>query len=139
VGLVGPNDVRDLQTKVRSYHESILVSLDSWVRQGNKLDASTGPFSQGAWDALTKREEAFLAESVAEWNPLAYVLAGSAYERGREILTDLDSWRDHLAGMKAPQVPEPIAVPHADLGIAGGLGFALAAIVAIMVLRDLKH
>jgi hypothetical protein len=137
VGLVGPNDVRDLQTKVQTYHEAILASVDSWVRAGNKLPAD-GKYGQGAWDSLTKREESFLAESVAEWNPLAYLMAGSAYDRGRELIAEMDGWRDELARLKAPNVPDPVPVPHSDLGIAGGLGFALVAIVAILALREMR-
>ena len=138
VGMVGPHDVEDLQLKVKTYHEALLVALDAWVRAGNKLPDDNSTWSSQAWDALSSREASFEAESMAGWNPLAYLYAGASYERGRELIDELDKWRDHFAEQKMPDVPNPVPVPHSDVGLAGGLGFALAAVVAILVLREMK-
>jgi hypothetical protein len=135
--MVGPDDVRDLQAKVTSYYGQILVALDNLRRGGTNLLA-TGKFTDAAWDELTTREAAFAAESSSEVNPLAYVYAGSAYDRGRGLLTELDAWRDELDSLKAPGVPPPIVVPNADLGITGGIGLALLAVVAFMALREFR-
>lgn len=137
VGLVGPNDVKTLQTKVHDYRSALQVSVDAMAKAGNPLPHDQSQFSIQAWGDLVGRCTQFEDESTNTINPLAYILAGSAYDRGRELIADLDTWRDHLAAQKAPQVPAPVAVPNSDLGIAGGLGFALAALVAIMVLREL--
>lgn len=138
VGLVGPNDVKTLQTKIHDYRAALQVSVDAMAKAGNPLPHDQSQFSIQAWGDLVGRCVQFEDESTNALNPLAYLLSGSAYERGRELLTDLDAWRDHLAAQKAPSVPAPVAVPGSDLGIAGGLGFALAAIVAILVLHELK-
>ncbi len=137
VGMVGPDDIRDLQTKVTSYHGQILVALDNLRRAGTNLPTS-GKFTDAAWDELTKREEAFNAESSSELNPLAYLYAGSAYDRGRAILTELDAWRDELDSLKAPGVPPPVEVPGADFGIAGGYGMLLLVAVALYAMREFK-
>lgn len=137
VGLVGPSDVRDLQRKVRPYFDALEQAITK-LQPPLPLDQST--FSGQAWVQTSERTAAFLNEEMtSDLNPLAYILAGSAYERGRQVIDNLDGWRDYLSSRKAPNVPDPVPVPHADLGLAGGIGFALAAIVAILVLRDLKH
>lgn len=137
VGLVGPNDVKALQTKVHDYRAALQVSVDAAAKAGNPLPLDQSQFSIQAWGDLVGRCSDFENESTSEINPMAYILAGSQYDRGRELIQDLDTFRDHLAAQKAPNVPAPVAVPNSDLGFAGGLGFALAAIVAIMVLREL--
>lgn len=140
MGVVGPNDVRALQTKVQHYHELLLVALDTFKRGGAALPTS-GPFTQDAWDALTAREEQFLAESVSELNPMAYIFAGGAYDRGRELIASLDTWRDWLANQKAPgvTVPDAIPVPGSDLSIASALGLAGAALLAFLIFRELHR
>jgi hypothetical protein len=145
VGLVGPHDVQELQSKVKAYHELLLVAVDDVVRQGKTFPADGSTFSKQAWDDLSEREAQFVAESSAAWNPMAYLYSGSSYERGRKLIVELDAWRDHLASLvqTLPEatrakvtVPDPVAVPHSDLGIAGGLGFALAGLIAILALRE---
>jgi hypothetical protein len=137
VGLVGPNDVKVLQTKVHDYREGLQVAVNAVAAAGDPLPHDGGKFSIQAWGDLTGRAVEFEGESTSDLNPLAYLYAGTAYDRGRELIEELDAWRDELARKKAPNVPAPVAVPHSDLGIAGGIGFALAALVAILALREL--
>jgi hypothetical protein len=142
VGLVGPHDVQELQTKVKAYHESLLVAVDDIVRAGKPFPNDGSTFSKQAWDELSEREAQFEAESSGAWNPLAYLYSGSAYERGRRLISELDAWRDHLASLAQGMpdakisVPDPIPVPHSDLGIAGGMGLALVAFVAFLAFRE---
>jgi len=136
VGFATPNDVRDLQTKVQAYHEQLLIALTNLQQAGTPLP-STGSFTQAAWDAMTKREEAFLAVSVNELNPLAWVDASSAFEQGRSIVTELDAWRDQLATLKAPGVPSaPMPVPGSQTGLFGDIGTGLMLVLGIMLLHE---
>lgn len=135
VGLVGPNEVKDLQRRVHDYHTKIIASHDGL----QKAKPGTIPaLREHDWVDLGMRIIAFEDENWTAWNPMNYVFAGAAYDRGRGLIEELDTWRDQLAAWDAPDVPAPLPVPHSDLGLAGGLGFALAAVVAIMVMRELK-
>ena len=138
VGLVGPADVRMLQTKVHDYRASLQTSVDAGGTSGKGLPLDNSKHSIQAWGDLVARCVAFESESANDYNPLAYILAGSAYDRGRQLIDELDGFRDALVALKVPNVPDAVPVPHSDLGIAGGLGFALAAVVAIFLLRELK-
>jgi hypothetical protein len=132
VGMVGPTDVRDLQARVRSYFSALEQSVASV-----KLPLDQSAFSGQAWVRMSERVGQFLNEEATnDWNPLAHIYAGAAYERGRVIIDDLDKWRDQLATLKATNVPAPLPVPHSDIGLAGGLGFVAAAVVILMLLRN---
>ena len=134
VGMVGPADVRDLQTRVRSYFSALEQSVAA-VKPPLPLDQSA--FSGQAWVRMSERVGVFLNESVdSDWNPIAYIYAGATYERGRQIIDDLDKWRDQLATLKAPNVPAPLPVPNSDIGLAGGIGIVAAAIVVFMLLKN---
>lgn len=138
VGLVGPNDIKTLQARVHDYRNAIQASIDLAAAQGRVLlPLDQSQYSVQAWSDTTGRSVAFETESTAAWNPLAYLYAGTAWDRGRDLIEELDRWRDHLDALKAPSVPAPVPVPHADLGIAGGIGYALFAILAIFAFRDL--
>lgn len=135
VGFSTPNDVRDLQTKVQAYHEQLLIALTNLRQGGQELPA--GAFSQDAWDAMTKREEAFLAVSVNELNPLAWVDASTAFAQGRALVTELDTWRDELASLKAPGVPaDPMPVPGSQTSFFGDIGTGLMLLVGLMLLHE---
>ena len=135
VGLVGPSEVKDLQRRVHDYHTKIIASHDGLQKADpSKISA----MREHEWTDLGMRIIAFEDENWTAWNPMNYVFAGAAYDRGRGLIEELDTWRDQLAAWKAPDVPDPLPVPHSDLGLAGGLGFALAAVVAIMLMRELK-
>lgn len=131
--MVGPSDVRDLQVRIRPYFSALEDAVGK-LKPPLALDQSQ--WSGQAWVQLSERVGRFLNEEhTSDWNPLAYLDAGASYERGRQVLTDLDAWRDELARRGAPNVPAAIAVPHADIGPIGGLGFILAAVVAILLLK----
>ncbi|HBZ69302.1 MAG TPA: hypothetical protein DEP35_06000 [Deltaproteobacteria bacterium] len=136
VGFSTPNDVRDLQTKVQAYHEQLLIALTNLQQAGTPLPSS-GPFTQAAWDAMTKREEAFLAVSVNELNPLAWVDASSAYNQGVALVTELDAWRDQLASLKAPGVPSaPMPIPSSQTSFFGDIGTGLLLVLGILALHE---
>lgn len=135
VGLVGPDDVRTLQTKVHDYRVALQASVDRAAGTPAALPLS-GAGSIADWADLVGRCSSF--ESESESGPLAYLYAGSAYDRGRELISELDKWRDTLDARKAPNVPSPIPVPHSDVGLAGGIGMVLAAVVVFMVLREFR-
>jgi hypothetical protein len=143
--MVGPTDVQDLQAKVQAYHEALLVALTdlntAWATGPQASGAplpTTGKFTQATWDDMTKREEAFLAVSVSELNPLAWVDAANAYETGRGLIGELDGWRDELATLKAPNVPAPIDVPSSKTSLFGDVGTGLMLLIAILALHELK-
>jgi hypothetical protein len=138
IGLVGPTDVAALQQKVAHYRALLEESIAAAAKAGNALPSDSSQFSQKAWVDQVARCSAFEEESTANINPLAYLYAGAAYDRGRTLITELDAWRDELERRKAPNVPAAVPVPASDLGIAGGMGFALAAVVAILLLREFK-
>jgi hypothetical protein len=138
VGLVGPDDVKALQAKVHDYRNALQASVDAVAAAGNPLPHDQSKFSIQAWADLVGRCVGFEGETTSGYNPFAYLYAGSAYDRGRELIVELDAFRDELANRQAPNVPAPMPVPHSELGIAGGIGFALAALVAILALRELR-
>jgi hypothetical protein len=138
VGLVGPTDVAALQQRVAHYRQMLEDSIAAAAKAGTQLPTDSSQYSQKAWVDQVARASAFEQESTSNINPFAYLYAGAAYDRGRVLIQELDGWRDELARLKAPNVPAPIPVPQSDLGIAGGMGFALAALVAILALRELR-
>ncbi len=147
VGLVGPDDVKALQTRVHDYQAALQVSVDALAKAGKPLASDNSQFSIQSWGDIAGRVSTFEGESTNAINPAAYIFAGSAYERGRQLIDELDSWRDHIAGLakqvpetsttKVP-VPDPVPVPHSDIGLGGGIGIALVAVVAILVLREMR-
>jgi hypothetical protein len=143
-GFSTPNDVADLQTKVRAYHEQLLVALDNlnaaWAQGPQKSGAplpTSGKFTQGTWDDLTTRVGKFLAVSVTELNPLAWVDASGAYAQGQGLVTELDAWRDELASLGAQGVPpSPMPIPQSQTSFFGDIGTGLMLILAILAFRE---
>lgn len=133
VGLVGPDDVKTLQTKVHDYRASLQASVDAAAGTPAALPL-TGVWSIASWGDVVGRCTQFENESTS--GPLAYLYAGSAYDRGRELITELDKWRDQLATHNAPNVPAAVPVPSSDLGLAGGIGMVLVAVVVFMAWRE---
>jgi hypothetical protein len=146
VGFSTPNDVADLQAKVRAYHEQLLVALTNletaWQQGPQKQGAplpTTGKFTQVSWDDLTSRVGTFLAVSAAELNPLAWVDASSAYAQGQGLVTELDAWRDELASLAAPGVPaSPMPIPQSQTSFFGDIGTGLLLVLGILLLRELR-
>lgn len=147
VGMVTPQQLKALQSKVQTYHESLLVALTNlqtaWQAgpqpQGAPLP-TTGKFTQATWDDMTQREEAFLAVSSNELNPLAWLDASSAYDQGRALITEMDAWRDELETLKAPGVPTtPLPVPASETSFLGDVGTGLMLVLAILAFREFGH
>jgi hypothetical protein len=135
---VGPNDVKTLQTKVHDYRAALQTSVDALATTGRPLAADNTRWSIQSWGDLVGRASSYEDESTSAINPMAYLYAGAQYDRGRDLIVELDAWRDELASLNAPNVPAAVPVPNSDLGLAGGIGFGLAAIVAILALRELR-
>jgi hypothetical protein len=143
--MIGPNDVKDLQTQVQTYHEQLLVALTNlntaWAQGPQKTGAplpTSGKFTQASWDAMTAREEAFLAVSVNELNPLAWVDAANAYEQGRALVSELDAWRDELETLGASGVPSPIPIPASKTSLFGDVTTGLMLVLGILLMRELR-
>ena len=137
VGLVGPDDVKTLQTKVHDYRSALQASVDAAAGTPAALPTDGSKWSIQAWGDLVGRCVEFEGRSTNWVNPFSHLYAGAAYDEGRSLITELDAWRDELETRKAPKVPAPVPIPQTDLGLAGGIGLALAAVVAILALREL--
>ena len=135
VGIVTPTDVKTLQTKVRDYHAQLQASVDRAAGTASALPLA-GDFSVAAWGDLAGRVSRFLDESTSEVNPLAYVHAGSAYDEGRDLVTELDRWRDELARRGAPAVPAAMPIPKTELGLGEGLGLAAVLLAALFLWHE---
>jgi hypothetical protein len=143
VGLVSCDDVKDLQEQVTAYQATLAATVAAFIRGGWHMPYDNGPHSSQAWADLAGRCERYLQESCT-----LGLFAGSQFDRGRSLVTSLDAWRDYLAselknvkpetGMPMPTVPAPVPVPKSDVSLMGGMGLGLAAVVAILVLHELR-
>jgi hypothetical protein len=136
--MVGPNDVADLQTKVHDYRASLQAVIDQAAGTPVAVPLQ-GPFSIAQWGDLVGRCVSFETESTSWVNPLNLFYAGSAYDRGRELIAELDKWRDELERRKVPNVPLPLPVPYSDIGLGSALGIGLGLVAAILLLHELKR
>lgn len=143
VGLVSCDDVRALQKRINSYRSALGTSIDLlkspgvWNAATKKWESrelgGVGPRSTPAWTALGERCSQYEEESCT-----LGLFAGSQFDRGRALVTELDGWRDFLASVSAPSLPDPVPTPASDVSLAGGIGWGLAAIVAVLVLREIR-
>lgn len=133
VGLIGPSDVAVLQDKVARYRFALQASINLMAPPGLP---TSGAFSQTSWLAIVEDCKAFEAESSAPWT---FLSSGGAYDRGRDLIGRLDGWRDQLANLKAPQVPDPIPVPNADVSFGGATLGVAALFIAYLLFRELKR
>jgi len=137
VGIVTPDDVKAMQSKVATYQATLQGVVDALTKAGKPLVTDQSQWSASAWSDLGTRVAAFQARTQEAWNPIDYLSSGSLYEQGRALITEQDGWRDELARRNAPNVPPPLAVPKSDLGLAGGVSLlALAALGVFLFLRD---
>jgi hypothetical protein len=132
VGLVSCDDVRAMQTRIKQYRDGLQASAGK-LPSDKALDYHGGERSVQAWADLVERCVRFEAESCH-----VGLFAGSQYDRGRELVTELDAWRDHLSSVDAPDLPAPVPVPKSDVSLLGGVGWGLAAVIAILVLREIR-
>lgn len=150
--MVSCDDVRALQKQVNAYHAALDDSIAQmhspgiYNAQTGTWEArdlgGTGERSSIVWRDLLDRCSQYEEESCT-----IGLFAGSQFDRGRALIVELDGWRDWLAGQRAatnPQtqstwtVPAPVAVPQSDVGIAGGLAWAAAAVIGILLLREMR-
>ena len=137
VGLVSCDDVRAMQKGIADQRDELQTAMAGLIGKGWTMPYHNEARSSQTWADLVGQCSGFEQES-------CYIglFAGTQYDRGRQLVTDLDGWRDWLAAQKAPSgevadVPAPVPIPKSDVGLAGGIGLALAAVVAIVLLHEL--
>lgn len=130
VGIVSCDDIKALQLRINQYRSALGTSFEQLPADQK---GTTGPHGELAWKALTDRcaqyenEECYLG-----------LFAGSQFDRGRALVTELDGWRDWLASIKAPSLPEPVPVPHAQASLFGAtanMGVLLAVLAGLYILK----
>jgi len=136
VGIVTQDDVRALQIKVSDYFAELQAVIADAANKGDFLPDHNEPRSVQTWADLAGRVDEYTHESPA------FVFTGGQYDRGRDLVGELDGWRDYLASKREgqgpmPNVPPPLPIPHSDVSIFGGMGGILALVVAVLVLREL--
>jgi hypothetical protein len=144
VGLVSCDDVQDLQKQVNTYRTRLGDSIDAltspgvWNKATSKWEprplGNVGPHGATAWRDLGDRASHFEEESC-----ILGIAAGSQFDRGRALITELDGWRDYLASIEAPELPAPVVVPHADVSIFGGVSIGLALVLGFLLLHEFHH
>lgn len=146
VGLVGPNDVVDIQRRVDDYRGAIQAAVDGLATAGTPLSHDSGRWSIQAWADVSGRATAFVGESHSVVNPGTYLFAGGDYERGRQLIIELDAWRDELAKRNAPNLPAPAPVPNSDVDILGKVGEIAEGLIVLAglylvakVVHDWRH
>ena len=130
MGIATSDDVRSLQLRISDYFAQLQAIIADAVAKGWVMPYHNEPRSAQTWADLAGRVDEYTHESPA------WVFTGEQYDRGRALVTELDGWRDWLAAQKVPNVPAPLPVPQSELSIPGAIGLGLAAIVAIMLLRE---
>ena len=145
-GMVGPADIRALQTRVHDYRSALQVTVDRLATSGAPLPMDNSKWSIQSWADIIGRATHFEGESTNEINPFAHIYAGSTYERGRQLVTELDAWRDQLASRAAAMppsstmpkvpVPDPIEVPKADVSLFEGIGSGMLMLVGLFLLSQ---
>lgn len=136
VGYASTEEVAALQTKVHDYAAQLQAVIDAQAAAGKGLDIHGGPHSIQAWGDLAGRVAAFVSQ------PPAHFFTGGQWELGRGLVTELDGWRDYLASVGAPNVPDPVPVPQAQTSLleAGGtgIGLGLALLVGLLLLHETR-
>jgi hypothetical protein len=126
-----------MQQKIAAYRAQLQASMNALTDKGWALP-TTGARSVVTWGVMLDEARTFEAERC-----VLGLFAGTQFDRGRGIVTDLDAWRDWLATQKTSDgstvsVPDPMPVPHSDVGLFGGVGTLLAIVAGIFVLRELR-
>lgn len=140
-GVTSPADVQTLQTSVKEYH-STLLPLVLAASGANKLAPAPDPkgFSIVDWQSVDSAVADFLAEDFgtggSDLNPLDYLSAGGAYDRGRALVTRLDTWRDKLAALGIANVPAALPVPNTSTDLLGSTTTILVLVAAVLLLKD---
>jgi hypothetical protein len=107
---------------------------DSWDQLPADQKGATGPHGSIALTALGEKCSLFENESC-----YLGILAGSQMDRGRALISELDTWRDWLSSVNAPSLPAPVVVPHAQASVfeaaADAIPMAVVALIAFLLLR----
>jgi hypothetical protein len=135
VGIATQEDVRALQLKVADYFAELQAIIADAANKGDSLPIHNEPFSAQTWADLAGRVDEYTHEFPA------FLFTGGQYDRGRDLIVELDKWRDYLASKREGQgpmanVPPPMPVPSSDVGVFGGIGVVLAVVLGILLLRE---
>ena len=138
VGLVSCDDVKSIQIQIQTYRNALQAAMAALIAKGWSMPYHNEPQSSQTWSDLVGLCADFEMESC--WVGL---FAGSQFDRGRSLITKLDTWRDWLAKQKGPKgetvaIPEPVPVPQSDVSLLGGAGAVLALVAVILVLHELR-
>lgn len=130
-GITTSDDIVALQLSVKDYQSQLQAVIADAIAKGWEMPYHNEPRSAQTWADLASRVDEYVHEEPA------WVFTGGQYDRGRAFVSELDGWRDWLAAQKVPNVPAPLPVPATEVSIPGAIGWGLAAIVAILALREL--
>jgi hypothetical protein len=131
VGIVTQDEVRALQTKVSDYFQQLNAVIAQESAKGDFLPHHNEQFSAQTWADLAGRVAEYTAESPS------LIFTGGQWDRGRELIEQLDKWRDYLASSRGgqgpmPNVPAPMPVPQSEVSVFGG-GLATIALVVLAI------
>jgi hypothetical protein len=145
-GMIGPADVHALQTRVHDYASALQVTVDRLAASAAPLPLDNSKWSIQSWGDLAGRVSSFESESTNAVNPFAHIYAGSTYERGRQLITELDAWRDELArraaavppspNMPPVPVPAPVDVPRAEVSLFESMGSGVLMLAVLYLLSQ---
>jgi len=133
--VITSGDVKALQDRVARYRVQLLQTAEAVRAASSRGFDPTGAHSEGQWEADQLDALHWVSEDPA------YLFAEAQYARGRDVLANLDQWRDFFAGLDVPSsvVPQPIPVPSPGssdvFGSLEGMGLLL---LAFMALRELR-
>jgi hypothetical protein len=137
VGIVTQDDVRALQQKVNDYFTELQAVIADAANKGDALPYHNETFSAQTWADLAGRVDTYTHEYPA------ILFTGGQYDRGRELIEELDKWRDYLASKREGQgpmanVPPPLPVPQSEVSVFGGIGTIVLAVLGILLLREVR-
>ncbi len=125
--MVTSDDVRQLQDEVAAYQTQLALAVEA-------LKPPLSASDDAKWTALAKRAINFAGRDAT------IIDATEAYNTGRAVLTDLNTFRAYLATL-SPTLPLPSSspVPAPASGDLFGEGMGIAEmLVFYLVLRELR-
>jgi hypothetical protein len=136
VGLVSCDDVHALQAQVTAYRGQLVTVSATLQTNGWMFPGDDPAHSAQAWVQLGNACDAYADESCT-----LSLFAGSQFDRGRALITQLDAWRDFYAQQKAPRgapvaIPAPVVAPKSDVGVFDELGPALIVVGLFLLWRE---
>jgi hypothetical protein len=141
--VISCDDVHALQKRINGYRTDLATSIDLlnspglYSKETDKYEprplGNLGPRSAVAWRDVMDRCNQFEEEAC-----VVGLFASKQFDRGRDLVTELDGWRDYLATIQAPSLPTPVEVPHSSLDLLGAAGWGLAALIVLLLVREFK-